>query len=167
MATSRVTIKTKTIADELVRLIKASVYGTSCLVVQVAGIEQVAGPRPLKELLPAVFVVPTASDPKDEPALDVHGTQQTIVERFRIACFSSLAATDSPFTVGQAAAAAVVASLSDEGLSSIASAITPAQVLSSRWRGTEWQPEEAAFLIDNEQMAKVVVVRWEVEWYAR
>lgn len=159
--------RTKTIGDELVRLIKASSFGSTCEVVQLGGVEMLSNPQRVGDMIPGIIVEPTSSEPSDELALGVNGTQDAVVENFRIGVFINLSPNDNPFTELNTAASSVVAALNDLKLSGIASSMLPSMVERSAWNGTEWSPEEALFLTGAAQNAKVVVIRWKVIWLSR
>lgn len=163
-------VLTKTIADELIRLISAStaeVLLTAQTIdlgepMQIAAVEQYA------DLLPAVLVKPAGAS-YTPGVLSATGTQYAVAESFRI-CYAYH--VDSlTLDVWSRAISALheigLAISSDFLLSEIASTIAPSQVSSSDITGVEYEPFEDLLLRDKEIPVKVVALTWTVNWLSR
>lgn len=162
-------ILTKTIGDELVRLMTSTAPPGTFTICQYGGVERVAEIPKLGELLPAIFVVPSGStEYSPEGILDLNGTHAEVIENYRISIWQSYITTDDPLAlITDFANNALTALIQDPKLSNIAATIRPNQISSSRLVGVDWEPEEQLLLIETAASVKVAVLLWQVRWYSR
>lgn len=162
-------IYTKTIGDELVRLITSSAPPGSFVVCQFGGVERVAEIDKIGKMLPAIFIEPEGeSEYLEEGKLDITGTHAEVVEHYRVSVWKSYTNTDNPVAVIDAFAHDVlIALVQDPKLSALAATIKPNQISRSSLVGVDWTPDEQLLLTETAAAVKVIVLRWQVRWYSR
>lgn len=163
---------TKPIGDELARVIRESAVVQTDVgtlkVCQFGGIEQLAAPMRLGELLPCVFVEPFPKAVYEH--LDMAGSESDVRESYRIALFYKVAAKDDLQLKQHTNVSALLTALRQNSTLSDGlpySLTRPDQVTWSGLEAIDWAPPEALFLTDNDMPAQVVVLEWTVRWLNR
>jgi hypothetical protein len=164
-----VRILTKTIGDELVRLITSTAPAGSFVVCQFGGVERVAEIDKIGKLLPAVFIEPEGEvEYTPDGKIDISGTHCEVIEHFRVSVWKPYSNTDNPLEVIDAFAFQVLQALRlNPRLTEIAASIYPNMISDGRLVGVDWTPDEQFLLIETAAAVKVIVMRWQVRWYSR
>lgn len=160
---------TKVIGDELVRLLTSTAPAGTFKVCQFGGVERVAEIDKIGKLIPAIFVEPESeTEYTEDGKLDITGTHAEVVEHYRISLWKGYVNTDNPVDVIEAFAQDVITGLvQDPRLSTLQQTIKPNQISRSSLVGVDWNPDEQLLLTETAASVKVIVLRWQVRWYAR